>query len=75
MITNLLMDPFERQWGDVNRQYAEHKGWVLTPILGVTTQHLATFKEFPIRQLGLSADVGKTIEAIQSQILKIQQPN
>lgn len=75
VITNLLMDPFERQWGDVNRQYAEHKGWVLTPILGVATQHLATFKEFPIRQLALSADVGKTIEAIQSQILKIQQPN
>ena len=28
-ITNLLMDPFERQWGDLNRQYAEHKAWVL----------------------------------------------
>lgn len=72
-ITNLLMDPFERQWGDLNRQYAEHKTWVLTPILGVMTGHLATFKEFPIRQVGLSADVGKTIEGIQSQILKIQQ--
>ena len=40
MITNILMDPFERQWGDLNRQYAEHKGWVLTPILGVTTKSL-----------------------------------
>ncbi len=68
LITNLLMDPFERQTGDVARQYAEHKIWVLTPILGVVQQHLATFKEFPIRQLGLSADVGKTIEGIQSQI-------
>jgi arylsulfatase len=72
-ITNILMDPFERQWGDVNRQYAEHKGWALTPILGVMEQHLATFKEFPVRQVGLSAQMGKTIEAIQSQILQIQQ--
>ncbi len=72
-ITNILMDPFERQWGDLNRQYAEHKTWVLTPILGVLEQHLATFKEFPVRQVGLSADVGKTIEDIQSQILKMRQ--
>jgi arylsulfatase len=72
LITNLLMDPFERQTGDVNRQYAEHKTWVLTPIIGIVGQHLATFKEFPVRQVGLSADVGKTIEGIQSQILKLQ---
>ena len=75
LITNLLMDPFERQTGDVNRQYQEHKTWVLTPIVGIAVQHLATFKEFPIRQLGLSADVGKTIEGVQSQILKLQQGN
>ncbi len=72
-ITNLLMDPFERQWGDLNRQYAEHKTWVLTPILGVLEQHLATFKEFPVRQVGLSAQMGKTIEGIQSKILQVQQ--
>ncbi|MCX7099350.1 MAG: arylsulfatase [Methylococcales bacterium] len=72
VITNLLMDPFERQWGDVNRQYAEHKGWVLTPILGIAMQHIATFKAFPVRQVGLSAQMGKTLEGIQSQILKIQ---
>jgi arylsulfatase A-like enzyme len=74
-ITNLLMDPFERQWGDLNRQYAEHKAWVLTPIVGIVGQHLATFKEFPVRQVGLSAQMGKTIEGIQSQILKMQQSN
>jgi arylsulfatase len=75
LITNLLMDPFERQTEDVNRQYAERKTWVLTPIIGIAAQHLATFKEFPIRQLGLSADVGKTIEGVQSQILRLQQAN
>ena len=75
LITNLLMDPFERQTGDVNRQYAEHKVWVLTPIVGIAQKHLETFREFPVRQLGLSADVGKTLEGIQSQILKMQQPN
>ena len=72
VISNLLMDPFERQWGDVNRQYAEHKGWVLTPILGIAMQHIATFKEFPVRQIGLSAQMGKTLEGIQSQILKLK---
>jgi arylsulfatase A-like enzyme len=74
-ITNILMDPFERQMGDVNRQMAEHKTWVLTPILGIAMQHLESFKKFPVRQVGLSADVGKTIEGVQSQILKIQKRN
>jgi len=74
-ITNLLMDPFERQWGDLNRQVAEHKAWTLTPIVGIAERHLATFKEFPVRQVGLSAQIGKTLEGIQSQILKLQQSN
>ena len=73
VITNLLMDPFERQWGDLNRQYAEHKAWVLTPMVGIVGEHLNSFKEFPIRQVGLSAQFGKTIEAVQAQILRAQQ--
>ncbi len=73
LVTNLRMDPFERQTGDVARQYSEHKAWVLVPMLDITEQHLATFKEFPIRQLGLSAQMGKTIEGIQEQILKMKQ--
>ncbi|MFM8219344.1 MAG: arylsulfatase, partial [Planctomycetaceae bacterium] len=56
----------------VNRQYAEHKTWVLTPMLGITERHLQSFRDFPIRQVGLSAQMGKTIEGIQSQILKIR---
>jgi arylsulfatase len=32
----------------------------------------ASFREFPVRQPGLSAQMGKTIEDIQSQILKIK---
>jgi arylsulfatase A-like enzyme len=75
VITNLLMDPFERQLGDVNRQYNERKAWVLTPVLGLVLKHLASFRDFPIRQVGLSADVGKTIEGVQSQILKLQKQN
>jgi arylsulfatase len=35
-------------------------------------KHLQTFRDFPIRQLGLSAQMGKVIEGIQSQILKIR---
>ena len=73
LITNLLMDPFERQTGDLNRQYDEHKVWVLTPLVGIVQKHLMTFKNFPVRQLGLSAAVGKTIEQVQSQILQLQQ--
>ncbi len=75
LVTNLLMDPFERQDGDVGRQYAEHKTWVLTPIIGIVQKHLASFREFPVRQIGLSAQMAKTIEAIQSQILQLQQAN
>jgi len=70
VVTNLLMDPFERQLGDVNRQLAEHKTWILTPIFGVALQHLATFKEFPVRQVGLSADVGTYLQGVRAQILR-----
>ncbi len=55
------MDPFERQWGDVSRQYQEHKTWTLTPVLGIVQTHLETFQEYPARQVGLSAQMGKTI--------------
>ena len=75
MITNLRMDPFERQTGDVNRQYAERKTWVLTPIVGIAEKHLTTFRDFPVRQLGLSAQMAKTLEGIQSQILKLKPNN
>jgi len=75
VITNLLMDPFERQWGDLNRQFAERKAWVLTPMVGVVGKHFESFKAFPIRQVGLSAQFGKTIEGIQTQLLKMQQAN
>ncbi len=75
LIVNLRMDPFERQTGDVGRQYEEHKTWVLTPILGVVEDHLASFKQFPVRQVGLSAQMGKTIEGIQSEILKLRHTN
>ena len=68
------MDPYERQWGDVNRQLAERKTWILTPIVGIVEQHLASFREFPIRQIGLSAQFGKTLEIMQAQLLRLQHP-
>jgi len=71
-ITNLLMDPYERQWGNVNRQLAERKTWILTPMVGIVDRHLATFREYPVRQMGLSANFGKTLEHIQSQLLQMQ---
>ena len=71
-VVNLLMDPFEQRMNDVSRKLAEHKTWTLTPIIGIAEQHLATFQEFPVRQVGLSGQVGKTIEGIQSQILRMK---
>ena len=71
-ITNLLMDPYERQWGNVNRQLAERKTWILTPMVGIVDRHLATFRDFPVRQIGLSANFGKTLDHIQNQLLQMQ---
>ena len=73
LITNILMDPFERQLGDVARQFEEHKTWVLTPIIGVVVKHLQTFKDYPPRQTPLSGNFGKTIETIQGQLNRMQQ--
>lgn len=70
LVTNLLMDPFEEHLGDVNRQLAEHKTWTLLPIFDVVQQHLATFREFPVRQSSLSADVGTFLQGMRSQLLR-----
>ncbi|HTR16919.1 MAG TPA: hypothetical protein VMI52_07800 [Acetobacteraceae bacterium] len=43
-----------------------------TPILGILEQHLASFEAFTVRQGGLNADLRKTIEHLQSQILKMR---
>jgi arylsulfatase len=72
VIFNLLMDPFERQDGDLGRQYAEHKTWVLTPIVGIVEKHLASFRDFPVRQVGMSAQMAKVLEGIQAQLLQVQ---
>lgn len=60
-ITNLLMDPFERQDGDVNRVWTEAKGWVYLPALDLLQKHLASFKEYPPRQVNMSGDLTKMI--------------
>ncbi|MDE2368791.1 MAG: arylsulfatase [Burkholderiales bacterium] len=70
LVTNLLMDPFEQQLGDVNRQLAEHKTWILLPIFEAVQAHLATFREFPVRQASLSSDVGNFLQALRQQIYR-----
>ncbi len=47
---------------------------MLTPIVGIAEKHLMTVRDCPIRQLGLSAQMAKTLEGIQVQILKLK-PN
>ena len=71
LVTNLRMDPFERQDGDLNRQLAERKTWLLLPALGQMIQHLQSFKDFPPRQKPLSADIGKLIEQIKAGELSL----
>jgi arylsulfatase A-like enzyme len=70
LVTNLLMDPFEEHLGDVNRQLAEHKTWTLLPAFDLVQQHLATFREFPVRQSALSGDVGNYLQGLRPQILR-----
>ncbi|MBD5801562.1 hypothetical protein AZOA_09770 [Azoarcus sp. Aa7] len=67
-ITNLLMDPFERQDGDVNRAWTEGKGWVYLPVLRVLQEHLETFKEFPPRPGTIQGDVTRMIRDSMSRI-------
>ncbi|HEY6511772.1 MAG TPA: hypothetical protein VI032_07320 [Burkholderiaceae bacterium] len=69
-----LEDPDRPTNPEFRKKFDPH-GIVSGTAAGSTGQHLATFNEFPVRQLGMSADVGKTIEGIQSQILKLQQGN
>ena len=42
------------------------------PIVGIAERHLMAFQEFPVRQLGLSVQMGKSIEGIQPQILEFK---
>ncbi len=67
-VTNLLMDPYERQYGDVNRAWIEHKGWVYMPAMGLMQEHLESFKEFPPRQVNMSGDVSKMVWGAMQQI-------
>ena len=75
LITNLLMDPFERQRGDVNRQYAEHKTWVLTPIVGIAEQHLADVQGVSgrARRRTERADVARPSRESSRRSCKMQQ--
>ncbi len=68
MITNLLMDPFERQDGDVNRAWTEAKGWVYLPVMDLMQKHLESFKEFPPRQVNMSGDMTKMVSETMRRI-------
>lgn len=67
-ITNLLMDPFERQDGDVNRAWVEGKGWVYLPALRLMQEHLESFKEFPPRAGALQGDMTRMIRETMSRV-------
>lgn len=59
--------------------FGDDVGWMNvssfgSDFMGVKTPNIDRIghKEFPVRRVDLSAQMGKTIESIQSQILKIQ---
>lgn len=67
-ITNLLMDPFERQDGDVNRAWAETKGWVYLPVMDLLQKHLESFREFPARKGAIQGDVTRMVRDTMNRI-------
>ncbi len=64
------MDPYEEHTDDdYTRKYSEFKNWVYAPLLGLISEHLASFQKFPPRQVPLTADFTVDIERIK-QLLK-----
>ncbi|GLB50717.1 arylsulfatase [Neptunitalea sp. Y10] len=61
---NLRKDPFEHYDDITGFHLAMMKSWVMQPAIGMLTDHLQTFAEFPPRQESASLDINKAIEKI-----------
>lgn len=61
---NIRKDPFERYDDITGFHQLMHKSWVMQPAIGLLTEHLATFEQFPPRQASASLDINKAIEQI-----------
>jgi arylsulfatase len=61
---NLRKDPFEKYDDMIGFHQIMHKSWVLQPAIGILTEHLKTFAEFPPRQPAASLNINKAIEQV-----------
>jgi len=61
---NLRKDPFEHYDDIYGFELIMHKSWVMQPAIGILSEHLSTFKDFPPRQAAASLDINKAIESI-----------
>ncbi len=61
---NLRKDPFEKYDDITGFHQIMEKSWVMQPAIGILTEHLMTFKDFPPRQVAASLDINKAIESI-----------
>ncbi|MFZ0135044.1 MAG: hypothetical protein WAK95_21085 [Desulfobacterales bacterium] len=64
MLFNLRKDPFEHYDDVTGFRQIMHKSWVMQPAIGLLTEHLETFKEFPPRQAAASLDINKAIDKV-----------
>ncbi len=61
---NLRKDPFEHYDDITGFHLIMHKSWVMQPAIGLLSEHLNTFIEFPPRQEAASLDINKAIDKI-----------
>ncbi|MCV9386583.1 arylsulfatase [Reichenbachiella ulvae] len=58
---NLRKDPFEQYDDIIGFHQIMEKSWVFQPAIGILSEHLATFKEFPPRQAAASLNINEAI--------------
>lgn len=61
---NLRKDPFEKYDDVTGFDLMMHKSWVMQPAIGLLTEHLESFKDFPPRQKAASLNMNKAMEMI-----------
>ncbi len=61
---NLRKDPFEHYDDITGFHLIMRKSWVMQPAIGLLTEHLQTFAEFPPRQEAASLDINQAIDKI-----------
>lgn len=58
---NLRKDPFEQYDDIIGFHQIMEKSWVFQPAIGILSEHLATFQEFPPRQAAASLNINEAI--------------